>query len=751
MGSNVTANDCSRTWKTLRNTNRLIGNRTELRIQEAKLNGSYNPNNDYGSDWTYLEHMKFVSDNKKTPVNYNKSDLEMSNAMDKRKLIAEVRKRPALWDINAEEHKSIKALQTAWKDVAVAIGSNVTANDCSRTWKIVRNTYLVIVKRIELYVQEAKRNGLYNPNNEYGSDWPYLEDMKFVNDIKKLPVNDNKSELEMSNNIDKFKLIAEIRKRPALWDIKSEEHRSCLSVPEVWKDLAVSVGSDVEKCQRNWINLCRSYRSSVKHIESRIKEDKLNGSYDPNNDYSSKWAYFEAFQFMKDHTTHWIKLRTSADKLKLIAEVRYRPELWCKSKEYIPRFALQKSWEYLARDMGADVDDCKRNWKILLSAQRTEVKKLELRIKEDKLKGSYNPNNEYRSNWIYYEHMKFCYDIKNPSLMELGNTSVNDNNSDDNDLNQVSELENMDNYKMEPELDLDTEVYIPDDEDDDTDSQMYSIEFVSEPNSPQNQESADDKPSSTGGNCTKPFFDQANLLEDIKKEEHNLTKSANAEPGLDLDTEVYIPDDEDCDSNSQMSGMEFLSEQNSPQNQESADDKPSSTGGNCYKRTYDQSNFLEDLEKEEHNLSKSTKVELGLDLDTEVYIPDDEDCDTDSQMSGMEFLSEPNSPQNQESADDKPSSTGGNCTKRTYDQANFLEDLEKEEHNLTKSSRLGITRSNSMINVGDSDFNFLVSLLPQMKMINNLQNFKFREKMNNVMFNIMSASSSRNVKSNNKS
>ncbi|XP_065361834.1 uncharacterized protein LOC135955411 [Calliphora vicina] len=470
----------------------------------------------------------------------------------------------------------------------------------------------------------------------------------------------------MSNAMDKLKLIAEVRKRPALWDYQSEEHKSCLSLPEVWKAVAVSMESDVETCQFNWSNVCKTYRKIAKREELRIKKDMLNGSYDPNNDYGSKWTYFKPMEFMKDNQKFPIILRNSCERLKLIAEVRKRPAIWnIQSKDHKPSI-LRKLWTDVAVATGLDADTCKRKWKIVRQSYLEEVKKLELRIAEDKLKGSYNPNNDYSSKWTFYDHMKFIDDIKKPSpikRMTLRNSTVNDNNSDDNNSKTFNKIHNMNNTKVEPGLDLDPEVFIPDDN---TDSQMFIIEFVSEPNSPQNQVSADDKPSSTGGNCTK--------------------------------------------------------------------------------RTYDQANFLEDLEKEEHNLIKSAKVEPELDLDPEVYIPDD---DTDSQMYSIEFVSKPNSPQNQESADDKPSSTGGNCTKRSNDQANFLENLETEEHNLTNSSHMDITRSNSMINVGDSDFNFLVSLLPQMKKINDLQKFKFRSKMINVMFNIMSASSSQNANSNN--
>lgn len=94
--------------------------------------------------------------------------------------------------------------------------------------------------------------------------------------------------------------------------------------------------------------------------------------------------------------------------------------------------------------------------------------------------------------------------------------------------------------------------------------------------------------------------------------------------------------------------------------------------------------------------------------------------------------------------DSKPSNSSETnnckCSKRTYDQVHFLEDLEKEEQNLIKSTRLDITRSDNLAHVGDSDYNFLVSFLPQMKKMSELQNLQFRAKMTDIMLNIMTPS-----------
>lgn len=85
-----------------------------------------------------------------------------------------------------------------------------------------------------------------------------------------------------------------------------------------------------------------------------------------------------------------------------------------------------------------------------------------------------------------------------------------------------------------------------------------------------------------------------------------------------------------------------------------------------------------------------------------------------------------------------------NCSKRTDDQVHFLEDLEKEEQKLIISTRKDITRSNKLDHVGDSDYNFLVSFLPQMKKMSELENLQFRAKMCDMVLNILAPSISTN-------
>lgn len=159
-----------------------------------------------------------------------------------------------------------------------------------------------------------------------------------------------------------------------------------------------------------------------------------------------------------------------------------------------------------------------------------------------------------------------------------------------------------------------------------------------------------------------------------------------------------------------------------------------------------------------HNMD-GIKLEPGVEMNADSYSLDDEsnegeqllqeaeqiqkvqmEDDTPTQPALRVNFSLQNSNQNQMNADNKPSFSNCKCPKRTYDQVHFLEGLEKEEQNLMKSTRLDIKRSNDLAHVGDSDYNFLVSFLPQMKKMSELQNLQFRAKTTDLMLTIMSQS-----------
>ncbi|XP_017058826.1 probable serine/threonine-protein kinase mps1 [Drosophila ficusphila] len=77
------------------------------------------------------------------------------------------------------------------------------------------------------------------------------------------------------------------------------------------------------------------------------------------------------------------------------------------------------------------------------------------------------------------------------------------------------------------------------------------------------------------------------------------------------------------------------------------------------------------------------------------------------------------------------------CAKRVDEQVNFLENLEREEQQLMQSTSQDLARCKSVLHVGDSDYNFLISFLPLMKQMTPLQNIFFRAKMSELLLQTM--------------
>lgn len=54
-------------------------------------------------------------------------------------------------------------------------------------------------------------------------------------------------ERKIANTMDVPRLIAEIQKRPALWDTRHEEHKDRQCIPKLWQEVAEIVGIDGKK------------------------------------------------------------------------------------------------------------------------------------------------------------------------------------------------------------------------------------------------------------------------------------------------------------------------------------------------------------------------------------------------------------------------------------------------------------------------------------------------------------------------
>ncbi|XP_017015034.3 uncharacterized protein hng3 [Drosophila takahashii] len=77
------------------------------------------------------------------------------------------------------------------------------------------------------------------------------------------------------------------------------------------------------------------------------------------------------------------------------------------------------------------------------------------------------------------------------------------------------------------------------------------------------------------------------------------------------------------------------------------------------------------------------------------------------------------------------------CAKRVDEQVNFLENLEREEQQLMQSTSQDLARCKSILHVGDSDYNYLISFLPLMKQMTPIQNVFFRAKMGELLLQTM--------------
>ncbi|KAH8380110.1 hypothetical protein KR009_009038 [Drosophila setifemur] len=92
---------------------------------------------------------------------------------------------------------------------------------------------------------------------------------------------------------------------------------------------------------------------------------------------------------------------------------------------------------------------------------------------------------------------------------------------------------------------------------------------------------------------------------------------------------------------------------------------------------------------------------------------------------------------NQGSAMAAAAASSCHCSKRVDEQVNFLEGLEREEQQLMQSTSQDLARCKSVLHVGDSDYNYLVSFLPLMKQMTPIQNVFFRAKMGELLLQTM--------------
>ncbi|KAM7355845.1 uncharacterized protein ACRADG_001789 [Cochliomyia hominivorax] len=347
----------------------------------------------------------------------------------------------------------------------------------------------------------------------------------------------------------------------------------------------------------------------------------------------------------------------------LIAEIHKRPALWdVVHEEHRDRQSVPKLWLEVAEVVGVDVDQCKRKWKNLRDAYRAEIRRSERRIERDKLMGDYDPNTNYNSKWVYFPLMDFigdnclrrrCACFKN----ENANANSNDNNNTNNHQNQ--------DYDNDDDDDVDNDVINDDDEERDYNNSEYN----------ENMNSACDIKSEPSHN---------NMDSNIR----NFHDNANAKQRAQED-EVEATND-----------MLFEEFQNIATPQAA------------------------------RRLSASLSLNKSLQQN---YNTMPQQQQQQQQQQNQNII-----PSSSNAINKNNNNNCSKCSQRTVDQVHFLEDLGREEQKLIKSTRQDITRSNNLDHIGDSDYNFLVSFLPQMKKMTELQNLQFRARMCDMVLNIFS-------------
>ncbi|XP_075163254.1 uncharacterized protein LOC142235888 [Haematobia irritans] len=100
---------------------------------------------------------------------YNEGNLvivDIPNKMDvRRRLIQEVRRRPALWHRKHQHRHTRAVVQEGWQEVAQILNMSVAV--CKRKWRCILD--------ILRYVQKREQN-----EPSYESSWPYYDDMSFI-------------------------------------------------------------------------------------------------------------------------------------------------------------------------------------------------------------------------------------------------------------------------------------------------------------------------------------------------------------------------------------------------------------------------------------------------------------------------------------------------------------------------------------------------------------------------------------------
>lgn len=76
------------------------------------------------------------------------------------------------------------------------------------------------------------------------------------------------------------------------------------------------------------------------------------------------------------------------------------------------------------------------------------------------------------------------------------------------------------------------------------------------------------------------------------------------------------------------------------------------------------------------------------------------------------------------------------CSKRSHPHVHFMENFCKKQKLMVSTTQTTSVIKN-LLQIGDSDYNFLISFLPQIKKMNTLQNLQFRAKISKIVLNTL--------------
>ncbi|EDW31212.1 GL20830 [Drosophila persimilis] len=107
--------------------------------------------------------------------------------MDMHRLIAEVRRMPALWDSSHPDHANRLETQRLWNNVAEVLGCNVDL--CRAKWKNLRCSYRRHTRRQSLSKQQSSPSPVHQ--------WSYAEEMDFLGNLQRTDSSNNEEETGM--------------------------------------------------------------------------------------------------------------------------------------------------------------------------------------------------------------------------------------------------------------------------------------------------------------------------------------------------------------------------------------------------------------------------------------------------------------------------------------------------------------------------------------------------------------------------